>query len=270
MNPQGNKDNPKGGIEWTHIFGPRSGFTANPVRGCKHACRWRMPNGKLAICYAEAFANKQKPDSFSKITFHPEVLEGVKNHHQPAGIFIDSMSDLFGNEVAPAHIQKVIMTMLACPQHIFFTLTKNPRKLLIWDFPDNCLVGMSSPPTFMYDSEMSPETQRVWFEKGLTSLLETKAKRVWLSLEPLSVDVADIIRKHSARISWAVIGAASDGREKFQPDEKLFRKTLKALEGVPVFFKGNIDKDLAARNGGWREEFPRMRKVDQIRQANLI
>lgn len=42
MNKQGNKTNPSGGIEWTHIFGPGTGYTANPVRGCQHQCRWRM------------------------------------------------------------------------------------------------------------------------------------------------------------------------------------------------------------------------------------
>ena len=37
------------GIEWTD-------YTSNIIAGCKHDCRWEMPDGKIAICYAETTA----------------------------------------------------------------------------------------------------------------------------------------------------------------------------------------------------------------------
>ena len=43
-------------------------------------------------------------------------------------------------------------------------------------------------------------------------------------------------------------------------DEKVFDLAghTRALEGVPLFLKGNVDHLMADRNGGWREEFPEM------------
>lgn len=258
MNKQGTKDNPLGGIEWTHILGPMTGYTANPVRGCEHECRWRMPDGNIAVCYAESFSERMNgPGSFKKITFHRDVLDDIRSHKKPAGIFIDSMSDLFGESVENHHICQVIDTIRACPQHVFFTLTKNPRRLTEFAFPDNCLVGMSAPPTFMYGKELTPEAQQIWFRKGIEWLSQCQAKNIWLSMEPLSLDLSDTINTHRERICFAVIGAASNGSALYQPDEKILTKTLTSLAGVPVFFKGNLSKELADRvAGGWRAEFP--------------
>ena len=51
----------EGGIEWTATFIHERtnviwGRTWNPVAGCQHACRWNMPDGKIAECYAETTA----------------------------------------------------------------------------------------------------------------------------------------------------------------------------------------------------------------------
>ena len=42
------------GIQWTD-------FTWNVNAGCFHRCRWAMPDGSVAICYAEEIANKFEP-----------------------------------------------------------------------------------------------------------------------------------------------------------------------------------------------------------------
>lgn len=260
MNKQGNQSNPRGGIEWTHIFGPLTGFTANPVRGCEHECQWRMPDGTIVTCYAKTQKERMGgKGSFEKITFHPDVLDGIKRHAKPAGIFIDSMSDLLGENVESSWISSVLDCVAACPQHAVFVLTKNPRRLLDFSFPANALVGLSAPPTFMYGKELSLETQRTWFRKGLQWLSECDAENIWLSLEPLSVDVSDLIEPHRDRIKWAVIGAASNGSTNYQPDKETFSSALRVLSGIPVFFKGNIDSGLANEvAGGWREEFPKI------------
>lgn len=62
MNKQGRVVDEKviGGIEWVKTFDPdgteRQGVTANPVGGCLHGCRWKMPDGTIAVCYAETTA----------------------------------------------------------------------------------------------------------------------------------------------------------------------------------------------------------------------
>lgn len=247
------------GIEWTGFFGPDSGFTVNPVSGCEHGCRWRMADGTIVDCYAETFDDRMHGEGhFKNILWHPEALEKVRARKPPAGIFIDSMSDLFGQRVNAEWIEAVLQTMRECPQHVFFTLTKNPRRLTEFAFPDNCLVGMSAPPTFMYGKEMNYGQQQAWFDKGLGWLCEADAKHRWLSLEPLTTDLSVCIEAYGKQLSWAVIGAGSNGSRKYQPDEDVFFRTLASLDPLPVFYKGNIDAALADKCGGWREEFPKL------------
>ena len=267
MNKQGNKSNPAGGIEWTHIFGPGTGYTANPVRGCQHQCRWRMPDGQVAVCYAEAQRDRLNGvGAFQKVTFHPEVLDDIRKHQQPAGIFIDSMSDLFAQAVDAGWVGEVLEVMDDCPQHIFFSLTKNPTCLpgicsAIEGFPKNLFLGVSMPPTFMFDHELTLTQQRAWFDKALKCLCACDARVRWVSLEPLSWDCSDILVKYKDKLHWAVIGAASDGARTYQPDKEILHRTLVALDGLPVFFKGNLDRKLAMNpycGGAWRQEFPKL------------
>ena len=247
------------GIEWCSApFGTGTGYTANPVRGCEHGCRWQMPDGKWVDCYAESFRDRlDGKGAFKNITFHPEVFQRIGRHKERAGIFIDSMSDLCGNGVRMEWSQQAISLMNECSHHVFFVLTKNPRRLTEFEWPKNAFVGMSAPPTSMYGKELNIAQQRTWFRKGAEWLLEAQAKWKWFSLEPLAIDVSDILRDFP--VDWAVIGAGSDGRTKYQPDALVFQKTLDALAGnnVRVFYKGNLDRELAGRHGGWREEFPK-------------
>lgn len=271
MNKQGNKENPGGGIEWCHIFGPGTGYTTNPLRGCEHDCKWQMGD-KVVTCYAKAQRERMDgPGSFEKITFHPHVLEEIRNKPKACGIFIDSMSDLFGKSVPSENIQQVVDTMRECPRHIFFTLTKNPSRLREFEFSNNVLCGMSSPPKWINGKEMSEVQQRTWFKHGLGWLMETKANNRWLSMEPLAVDVVDILQYHlrgtaDKKICFVVIGAGSDGHELYQPDEELFRRTVAVFdaERIPVFFKGNVDGALAERvAGGWRNKFPSLERFQR-------
>lgn len=270
MNRQGSIKNPRGGIEWTHIFGPRTGRTSNPVKGCHHACRWLMPDGKLAICYAEAtaerFPGKWYAKGFGSISFDPSELEAIRKLKEPAGIFIDSMSDLFGKNVPDDWIKKVGATIRDCPQHIFFSLTKNPSRFAAlasgqvterW-WP-NWLVGISVPPSFMFGKELSLEQQRAWLKRGLEFLRDCPAQKRWISIEPLSFDVSEIISASNCRLDWAVIGAATNGAQCFQPTEKNLVNCLAALNAkkIPVFMKGNLDRKFVEICGSeWREEFP--------------
>jgi protein gp37 len=251
MNKQGSKQNPDGGIEWTHIFGPGTGYTANPVRGCQHKCKWRMPDGKVVICYAKAQRERMDGNgAFENITFHPEILDTIRAHKKPAGIFIDSMSDLFALKSESLWIAQTFDAMLDCPQHVFFSLTKNPTRLCdIPSFPPNLFLGVSMPPTFMFGKELTMAQQRVWFDKALSYLCDCDARVRWVSLEPLSWDCSDILAKFKDKLHWAVIGAASTGA---QPDDETLNNVLSTLDGLPVFFKGNL------KFSPVRREFPKI------------
>src|SRR5687768_4098728 len=129
MNKQGTLKDGQwvGGIEWTRLWHRLPGFTSNPIKGCEHECRWEMPDGKIAICYAEATVDKfpsANPGGFKNLRFDENELRAIEKQKAPAGIFFGSMTDWMGNHVEDQWIVKSLRTMEACPQHYFLTLTK--------------------------------------------------------------------------------------------------------------------------------------------------
>lgn len=235
MNKQ-NKPNGGRGIEWTHTYGAYEGYTANPIRGCKHDCQWRMPDGDIAVCYAKTVAERLAPKTYPNGFAHIQSIDmgelaAIERTKGRAGIFIDSMSDLVGAGVPEESIQAVIETMRKCPQHVFYVLTKNPPRLKHFDWPENAWIGVSAPPTFMFGKELTPDQQIRWYDHALECLGKVQVPVRWTSIEPLSFDVAPILERHFHAFEWAVIGAATNGKQTFQPDERLLTRAWKALGG---------------------------------------
>src|SRR5215212_3652904 len=157
-----NEQKPPMGIEWTrvrHADGTsRRGFTWNPIAGCLHDCEWNIA-GQRAECYAKTIAEKftaAYPDGFAAYYWHPKRLPEPLKETEPAGIFPDSMSDLFGNWVQEEHLAQVLDVMRKASWHVFQTLTKNTigyRR--VNNLPPNLWPGISSPPDHMFKHEMS-------------------------------------------------------------------------------------------------------------------
>ena len=139
--------------------------------------------------------------------------------------------------------------------HTFQLLTKNAPRLLDFDFPDNVWVGASSPPDFMWGNPLDSNQQARMLDKTLKTLAQVKAPVRWMSFEPLSWDISQIVADNEP-LQWAVIGAATNGPKVYQPDPAHVTKLLKVLDAqkVPVFFKGNIWGNSAIDE--WREYFP--------------
>lgn len=269
-----NEQRKPGGIEWTRLYG-RKGYTANPVKGCLHQCQWLMPDGMIAICYAkevaEGVARGAYPNGFERLSFHPDELTNIERHKTPAGIFIDSMSDLFGAKVEREWILRVLGTIGKCPQHIFFSLTKNAVRLKEFELPENLWCGISSPPTYMFGKLLSHEQQHTLFSTWIRCLANSSAVVKWISFEPLAIDVTDTLADYKGSFQWAVIGAASNRGCYHQPDNVIFANTQAFLDkmGCATFYKGNLDHHLAESIGGrWREDFPPAPK--QLHQAQMI
>lgn len=261
MNKQGQIGTSKQGIEWTNTWGVRQGYTSNPVSGCIHQCRWIMPDGEVAICYAEAIAERLAtrayPDGFGHLSFHPEEFTAIDSLKIPSGIFLGSMSDMVGAQVPAEWIQETIACIRRNPQHVFYILTKNPPRLKSFEWPENTWVGVSAPPSYMFGKRLTIEQQQRWYDAALTTLGEIEVPVRWTSIEPLSWDVSKILEKHWNHYEWAVIGAASNGKQTFQPDKLAFSNTWKAIGGKPVFLKGNINSLLAQTVcGRWLEQWP--------------
>lgn len=117
-------------IEWTDA-------TWNPVTGCTKV------SAGCKHCYAETVAGrfwaKQYPPNadgsprrFTDVRCHPERLEEPLRWRKPRRVFVNSMSDLFHEDVPDEFIAAVFGVMAACPQHTFQALTKRPERMLEW------------------------------------------------------------------------------------------------------------------------------------------
>ncbi len=235
------------GIEWTD-------FTWNPVQGCKHGCRWTMPDGSVAECYAETIANRVAQRAYSHGFEHhywnPHKLREPLKVQEPARIFLDSMSDLMGNWVPADEIEQVLDICREASWHDFQLLTKNAPRLLNFSFPSNVWVGVSAPPSQMFGKPLSFKQQQRMVTRQLEILDQINVPVRWMSIEPLSFDIAPLLKK--SPLEWAVIGAATNGNRTYQPEPAWIQNVLNVMDEqhTAVFFKGNLDWH------EWRENFP--------------
>ena len=253
------------GIQWTDV-------TVGTVGGCLHDCRWQMPTGEVAICYAKELAEsgvaKQAyPQGFEHHYWRPAALKQLAAGKEPLLVFVDSMSDLFAANVPAEHVKATLAAMRGAPHHAYQSLTKAAPQLLKYtgDMPPNLWVGVSSPPDWFMGAHLTRPQQKAMLCRSLAVLAEVKARTgniVWMSAEPVSWDLTPILDEHHP-LSWIVVGAASSGPRYFQPDPDHIRNLLTLMDatGTPVFFKGNIKATIDAGLGSaeldrWREDFP--------------
>jgi protein gp37 len=124
-------------IEWTQAPGFK-GETWNPVTGCD-----RVSPG-CAHCYALDLAARLKGmgqkryqrDGDPKtsgpgfgLTLHPDKLEEPSRWRKPRMVFVNSMSDLFHEEIPDEYIAQVFEVMAQARQHVFQILTKRPERM---------------------------------------------------------------------------------------------------------------------------------------------
>jgi protein gp37 len=247
------------GIEWTD-------YTWNPVRGCQHGCRWQMPDGTIAECYAETVAERVAqhayPKGFEHHYWNPHVLHEPLNLKTPAKIFLDSMSDLMGHWVPNDEIEQVLDICRQAEWHHFQLLTKNAPRLVEFDFPANVWIGVSAPPSFMFGNKLSHRQQQRMVERQMDILHQVNVPVKWMSVEPLSFDIAPLLV--GSNLQWAVIGAATNGPKAYQPEREWVENLLHIFDEqrTAVFFKGNLDWS----PDEWREDFP----VELLRESDQV
>src|SRR5438309_10566317 len=167
-------------IEWTDA-------TWNPLRGCTKI----SPGCKH--CYAETFAERfrgVKGHPYERgfdLRLVPEKLAEPLRWRAPKMIFVNSMSDLFHDEVPDNYIAAVAQVMVAAKWHTYQVLTKRSERLR--DLLNTKLSFAASHRHIWWG--VSVENRR----HGLPRIDHLRAARAamrFLSIEPLLEDIGEI------------------------------------------------------------------------------
>ena len=212
-------------IEWTES-------TWNPVTGCT----------KISLgcnnCYAERMAKRLQmmgqPNYANgfQVTLHEHVLEYPLNWKKPQTIFVNSMSDLFHEQVPDSFIFKIFDIMKKAFWHKFQVLTKRSARLkklaptLEW-----------TPNIWMGVSVENNETKF-----RIDDLRKVFANIRFLSLEPLLGPLPSL---NLDNIDWVIVGGESGPGARVMRKEWVIEIKEQCREqNVPFFFKqwGGINK----------------------------
>lgn len=219
-------------IQWTEM-------TWNPITGCT-----KISDG-CVNCYAARMAKRLKAmgnpryiNEF-KVTAHKDLLEVPLGIKQPKMIFVNSMSDLFHEDVTDNTIVKIFQTMNKAHWHTFQVLTKRPERLLSMD-QEGLLQW--SPNIWM---GITIESDK--YVDRIDKLRDTKANIKFLSCEPLLGSLKNI---NLENIDWVIVGGESGPKSREMKKEWVMEiRELCEKSGVAFFFKqwGGTNKKKSGR-----------------------
>jgi len=217
-------------IEWTE-------YTWNPVTGCTKispGCR---------NCYAERMAIRLQamgqPNYVNgfKVSIHEHVLKAPFGWKRHSKVFVNSMSDLFHEDVPEDFIHRAFAVMQKTSQHQFQVLTKRAERLARLDksltWPINIWMGVSV--------ENTDYTYRI------DCLRQTRAFVKFVSIEPL---LSPIPHLDLRGLDWVIVGGESGPKARPMEREWVIDIKNQCLDaGVPFFFKqwGGTNKKKAGR-----------------------
>jgi protein gp37 len=233
-------------IEWTDA-------TWNPVRGCTKI----SPGCKH--CYAETFAERFRGvkghpyEQGFDLRLVPEKLAEPLRWRASKMIFVNSMSDLFHDDIPDNYIVAVAQVMVAAKWHTYQVLTKRSerlRKLL------NTKLRFAAEQRHIWWG-VSVEDKKYGFPR-MEDLRNANAEVRFLSVEPLLEDMGKL---NLRGIDWMIVGGESGaGARPMKKEWVLPLRDQCKRSGVPFFFKqwGGVRKKKAGRRleGRTYDEFP--------------
>lgn len=275
-------------IEWTDT-------TWNPVSGCD-----KVSPG-CAHCYAETMAARLKAMALKdiadgkdpgrkrhyidaiddkgrwsgKMTPVPESLADPLGWKKPRMVFVNSMSDLFHEDVPDEFIDRVFAVMYQAQWHTFQVLTKRAKRMAAYFADKGMRATAIGTAAYHLAAQQAPEKAailtngdfvddvfdvwpipNVWLgvsaedqqraDERIPWLLKTPAAVRFLSCEPLLGPI-DLFPKcppeyqphlRSDRISWVIVGGESG--QKARPMHPAWVRQIRdqcQQAGVPFFFK---------------------------------
>lgn len=250
----------KSGIEWTEA-------TWNPTTGCvkvspgckycyaKHKAWPRLSKNPNTVYFGRDFENVQ---------CHPERLNQPLRWTRPRMIFVNSMSDLFHEDIPFEFIDRVFNVMTHTTRHIYQVLTKRPKRML--DYFAHLRSDFGGVPDAISDSEWPGDwvpmrggrggydncgplwpAENVWMgvsvenqstaDERIPMLLKVPAAVRWISCEPL-LGPTHMSDAWLNDLHWVVVGGESGTKARpmnAEWAESIFEQC--AVTNVPFFMK---------------------------------
>ncbi|MEZ5580863.1 MAG: phage Gp37/Gp68 family protein [Candidatus Competibacteraceae bacterium] len=206
-------------IEWTEqTWNPTTGCTKISP-GCKH-------------CYAEVMARRLCAMSASgyengfDLTLHPARLEQPLRRKKPTVYFVNSMSDLFHEDIPNEFLDRVFAVIRQTPHHTYQILTKRADRLPQYfahrSCPQNVWLGVSVE-------------DRNYGIPRIADLRRIDARVRFLSVEPLLEDLGNI---DLTGIHWVIVGGESGHKARPMREEWVAHIQKQAdAAGAAFFFK---------------------------------
>ena len=206
-------------IEWTEQ-------TWNPVTGCTKV----SPGCKH--CYAETMAKRLRAmgapgyENGFKVSLLPERLNQPLRRKKPTMYFVNSMSDLFQEEVPFEFVEQVMEVIENTPWHTYQILTKRSSRMREYfesrSVPDNAWLGVS------VENKKNGKPR-------ISDLQAIKAQTRFLSVEPLLECLGRVSLKG---IHWVIVGGESGLRARPMKEEWVLSLRDKCEKAnVDFFFK---------------------------------
>jgi protein gp37 len=222
----------KSKIEWTEE-------TWNPTIGCD-----KVSSG-CKNCYAETMAKRLKAigvrgyENGFKFTLMPDRLEQPLKKRKSTKYFVNSMSDLFHEDMSVGFLDEIFKVIELTPQHIYQVLTKRENKMAKYfanrDIPSNVWLGVSV------------EDRKSGLPR-IVKLRNIKATIKFLSVEPLLEDLGGV---NLNGIDWVIVGGESGPKARPMKEEWAIniKEQCDRME-IPFFFKqwGTWGVDMVKRN----------------------
>ncbi len=205
-------------IEWTdRVWNPSKGCS-KISEGCKY-------------CYAESFAKRLQAmgmedykDGF-KFKILPHRLNEPLKIKKPQKFFVNSMSDLFHDDMPDEYLNQIFDVINQTPQHTYQILTKRAENMFEYfqnhNVPENVWLGVTV--------ENSKYLYRVDILRKINATIK------FVSFEPLIGSVGKI---DLTNIDWAIVGGESGNRARLIKQEWVNEIYLQCKkQNVPFFFK---------------------------------
>jgi len=208
-----------------------------------------------------SFVDGLRPRRFTDVKLHPDRLDQPLRWKKPRRIFVNSMSDLFHEDIHRDFILQVFVTMVMAPQHTFQILTKRANRmqelLTHWLQPalDISLIDHTWPLPNVWLGISAEDQQRA--DERIPLLLNTPAAVRFVSLEPLlgAIDLLAVpagsvpgyagLRLRD-KLHWVIVGGESGG----SPERALVGRTT----SNHVWNRGKVEYIVKAEALKWVRE----------------